>query len=88
MKKRPDAYSALVRAPSLDPSKYVVSVLVMRRDGKTMTADDLAIAAEAFPPAESAADLPSNPEDDAILEAGRALGAKKKSASGTKRRAD
>ncbi len=80
MKSRPDAYSALVRAPSIDAEKYVVSVLVMRRDGKKMTADDLAIAAAVFPPAELESNLPGNPEDEAILEAGRALVAKKPAA--------
>ena len=75
--KKTDAYSALVRSPALDAEKYVVSVLVMRRDGKAMTADDLAIAGAAYPPAELERDLPSNPEDDEILAAGRALGAKK-----------
>lgn len=75
MTKRPDAYSARVIAPAIDSKKYIVSVLVMRRDGKKMTDDDLAVAAKAFPPTD-ATEIESHPDDDAILEAGRALGTK------------
>lgn len=65
-------------AHAIDSKKYIASVLVMRRDGKKMT-DDLAVAAEAFPPTDTT-ELKSHPDDDAILEAGRALGTKSGSA--------
>jgi hypothetical protein len=87
MTKRPDAYSARIVSPAIDSKKYIVSVLVMRRDGQKMTPDDLAVAAEAFPPTDTS-ELASHPDDDAILEAGRALGSKKKSGSSRTKKRD
>lgn len=80
--KKTDAYSALVRSPSIDAEMYVVSAPVTCRNGQKMTADDLATTA-AFPPAELEGALPSNPEDEAHPR-GRALGAKRLAKRGAK----
>jgi hypothetical protein len=48
----PDAYAARIATDAVDTERFVVSVLVMRRDGKPMTEEDLAAAAAAYPRAE------------------------------------
>ena len=84
--KRADSFIACIASRLID-SNSSSSRRSWRRDGQKMTPDDLAIAAEAFPPTDTS-ELASHPDDDAILEAGRALGSKKKSGSSRTKKRD
>lgn len=89
--KRGSNYTAIIGVPGLDPAEYVVSAVVMRRDGTPLSDAEFALCARALPAVTtpkalmdadaradaSSRDTRSTPEDDQIIAAGRALGAKK-----------
>lgn len=51
--KQAPTYGALIHVPGLDPEKFLVSVVVQRRDGAALTESDLAAAEKALPRAET-----------------------------------
>lgn len=48
-KKRGNNYGATVHIPGIDPTKYVVTAIVVRRDGEPLSAAEWAMCERALP---------------------------------------
>lgn len=59
MSKKKNTYGALTEVPGLDRTRFVVKVIVARRDNEALTPEDYALCEKALPRIETFEDLES-----------------------------